>query len=330
MTSRSILNIGILIAVIALGFIAFYPAEKEPPPMPTVQLLPLNKGDVQTLSIVGTDNAELHFSKQDQQWFMIVPVQVRAGEHQITTLLNILDQPGDRRLPIEGSDLSKYGLDAPVFSVQFNGLPIAIGGTDPIHQRRYVMSQDAVYLIDDSFSRWLREGAGAFIDPELLPPGSIISKIQLPEFEVSKTETQWQYSATIDNSISKDNDAETDKNALNGSATKNTKHFSQDSLQMFIDEWRYGRALQVSILAAPYKHSKGRQINVYLQNQAEPIVFYEEQSAQDTAFVRADLNIRYQLTKDTEQRLTKVTQPQDIETDPEPVAEPNFTPATAL
>jgi hypothetical protein len=309
MTPRSLLNLGIFIVVIVLAAIAFYPRQQTQPTTPTVQLFPVNKTDVQSIRIEGPKKAELRFHKQDQQWFMTAPVKIRAAEHQITTLLNILEQPADHKLPVEKSSLSQYGLDKSRFTLYFNDLPLVVGGSDPIHQRRYVMAQDAVYLVDDSFSRWLAEGAGAFIDAALLPPGSIIKKIQLPDFEVVKTETKWQYNAT------------------NPSTAANTPHYSQDSLQTFIDEWRYGRGLQVSLLSAPYKLANERQFKVFLQNQAEPIVFYEQSSGDDTAFVRGDLNISYHLTKDTVQRLTKVMEQKDIE--PNPDAEPENEPTVA-
>lgn len=299
MTPRSLLNLGILVAVIILAAIAFYPRQQPEPETAMVTLLTISKADVETISIQGAGKPQWDFDKQDEHWFMNAPVRVRANEHRISTLLNILRQPADHKLAVAPNSLSKYGLDAPLFSIRFNGTAVSVGGSDPIHQRRYVMARDSVYLVDDSFSRWLGEGAGAFIDAALLPPDSTIQKIQLPNFEVVKSEAQWQYKPEQE------------------SETANAAHYSPDSLQTFIDEWRYGRALQVSVLSAPYDPSKGRPLKVFLQNQAEPVVFYEESSAEDTALVRADLNIRYHVTKDTLGRLTKVTEQNDIEPSPE-------------
>ena len=315
MTPRILLNLGILLAVIVLAVIAFYPGQHTEPATPMVTLLTVNKADVKTISIQGSNKPALVFTKQDQQWFMTAPAQVRADEHHMSTLLNILEQPADHKLVVDKNNLSKYGLDSPLFTMRFNDLPVAIGGTDPIRQRRYIMAQDTVYLVDDSFSRWLGEGAGAFIDAALLPPGSIIKKVQLPDFEVVKTDTQWQY-----------NPLNSGSGGAGAAEDSKTAHFSPDSLQTFIDEWRYGRALQVSLLNAPYDQPKAPQVKVFLQGQSEPVVFHEETSADDTAFVRADLNIRYHLTKDTLQRLTKITEPQDIESDPD--AEPANEPTT--
>jgi len=299
MTPRTLLNLGILLAVIALAAIAFFPRQQSEPETPMTSLLAVNKADVKTIRIQGSGIPELSFNKQDQQWLMSAPVQITADDHRISTLLNILEQPANHKLPVNKTELPKYGLDSPLFFIYFNDLPLAIGGTDPIHQRRYVMAQDTVYLVDDTFSRWLGEGAGAFMDSALLPPGSVIQKIQLPDFEIVKEDTHWLYKPAGE------------------SAAEKTPHYSPDSLQTFVDEWRYGRALQVSQLETPYKLTGGRRFKVFLQGQAEPVEFFEELSTDDTALVRADLNIRYHLTKDTLQRLTTVTEQKDIEPDPE-------------
>jgi hypothetical protein len=287
MNPRNLLNVAILVAVIVLAAIAFYPSTQLEPPPPMVHLLPLNKSDINSVNIHSHDKRVLRFAKQEAHWFMTEPLHISANEHRINTLLDLLQQPSGTQLTVDKNNLSKYGLDAPRYGLEFNGYPMAIGDSDPIHQRRYVMAQDSVYLIEDFFSHLLTEGEGALINPELLPPGSQIEKLQLPNLTLRKQEGEWQI---------------TDASHLEA------EHYSQDSLQTLIDEWRFGRALTVTLLSEPYNNPKAPTIKIYLRDQADPIVFYIEPSPLHTLFIRPDLKIRYHLTKDTIQRLTQLTE----------------------
>ena len=292
MASRYLLNLAILIAVIVLAVIAFYPAMRNEPPPPMLQLLPVTKADIHTLNIHSHDKRVLSFSKQGEQWVMTEPVHARASEHRIMTLLDILQQPASSRLAVDKNNLAKFGLDAPRYGLEFNEYSLTIGDSDPIHQRRYVMALDTVYLIDDYFSHLLTEGEGALIDHALLPPGSLIEQLQLPDLTLRKKQGQWQ---------------------ITEASHLAAEHYSQDSLQTLIDEWRYGRALTVTLLDGAEKTHSLPAIKVFIKNQSEPIVFYVDSSSQDTAYIRPDLKVRYHLTKDTAQRLTRITEKPDPE-----------------
>ncbi|WP_455210336.1 DUF4340 domain-containing protein [Kaarinaea lacus] len=287
MSPRNLLNIIMLLAVIVLAVIAFYPGTHPEPPPPMVQLLPLSKADIHSLNIHSHDKPVLRFNKEDQHWFMTEPLYIRASDHLINTLLEIVQQPSGTQLAVDKNSLAKYGLDSPRYGLEFNEYPVAIGETDPIHQRRYVMAQDSVYLIEDYFSHLLMEGEGALIDHALLPPGSLIEKLQLPNLTLAKLEGQWQ--------ITDARDLESD-------------HYSQDSLQTLIDEWRYGRALTVTLLGEAYEKTSAPTIKVFLKNQLDPIEFYVGQSQLHTLFIRPDIKVRYHLAKDTLQRLTRLTE----------------------
>jgi len=287
MSSRNILNIVILLVVIVLAVIAFYPGTQPEPPPPMVKLLPLSKSDIHSLNIHSHDKPVLRFHKENQQWFMTEPLRIQASEHRINTLLEIVQQPGGTQLAVDKNNLAKFGLDSPRYGLEFNEYPMAIGETDPIHNRRYVMAQDSVYLIEDYFSHLLMEGEGAFIDHALLPPDSLIDKLQLPDLTLRRHQGQWQI---------------TDASHLEA------EHYSQDSLQTLIDEWRYGRALAVTLLKEPYDSPQAPIIKVLLRNQTDPIEFYVEQSQLHTLFIRPDLKVRYHLAKNTLERLTRLTE----------------------
>jgi hypothetical protein len=215
------------------------------------------------------------------------PVHARASEHRIGTLLDLLRQPSSTQLQVDKNNLAKYGLDAPRYGLEFNEYSMTIGDTEPLNNRRYVMAQDTVYLIEDYFSHLLTEGEGALIDHALLPPGSIIEKLQLPELTLQKKAGQWQ---------------------ISDASRLDAEHYSQDSLHTLIDEWRYGRALTVTLLSEPYDTSAAPAIRVYMQDQADPIIFYVDQTQLHTVFIRPELKIRYHLTKDTAQRLMRLTE----------------------
>ena len=287
MSSRNILNIVILGAVLILAVIAFYPSMQKPTEAPVIHLFDMPKSAINHFTIQGRNQSPQRFIKQDQQgsvekWYMEEPVHAKASESRLNTLLDIVEKPSRSQFQVEAANLAKYGLDSPIATLTFNEHTIAIGNNDPIHQRRYVLAEGKVHLIDDNFSHLLNENVGHLIDHALLPADSVIEKLTLPDFELIKMDANWQLTPPRNGGV------------------------SQDVLQTFVDEWRYSQSLDVTILAEPYTNTSAPTIRIKLQGQDSPILFYIEQTTQGTAFIRPELKLRFHLTKDTAQRLLQL------------------------
>ena len=287
MSSRNILNIAILAVVLILAVVAFYPSIQKPTEAPVIRLFDMPKSAITHLTIQGRNQTPQRFTKLDPQgsmekWYMEEPIHAKASEPRLNTLLDIVEQPSRSQYQVETANLAKYGLDSPIATLTFNEHAIAIGNNDPIHQRRYVLVDGKVHLIDDNFSHLLNENIGHLIDHDLLPVDSVIEKITLPDFELIKMDTSWQLTPPRNGSV------------------------SQDVLQTFIDEWRYSQALDVTIMVEPYTNRTAPAIRIKLQGQDTPILFYVEHTEQGTVFIRPEFKMRFHLTKDTAQRLLQL------------------------
>lgn len=283
MPSRTILNIVIFFAVIVLGVLAFYPGEQNEQHKPGVRLTSLNKADIQFLAIHGLSETTVQFNKQQSGWYMSKPVHAKASEHRINTLLDVVEQTSHSQYQVPKDNLAKYGLAQPKYTLEFNNHLIAIGQNEPIKQRRYVLFENTVHIIDDFFSHLFSQSPATLIDHALLPMDSVIVKIVLPQYEINKVDSQWQVTPS------------------------EGKAYSQDVLQTLVDEWRYGRALQMSLLTtAQTSTNTAKILQVYLQNQASPVVFHVENTPQQILFIRPDLMLRYHLTPNSAQRLLRI------------------------
>jgi hypothetical protein len=108
-------------------------------------------------------------------------------------LLNIVNSAADSRLPADEINLATFGLQFPQAMLRFNDTQLLFGATNNIGERRYIMIDSAVFLLPDVYLPFFSQGLVSIIDRRLLPPRYKLSRLKLPEFEISRDlNDHWQ------------------------------------------------------------------------------------------------------------------------------------------
>jgi hypothetical protein len=277
MNARTLLNLGILLLVIVLGALVFFSDGKETPGRQPA-LLPVNAGEVHTIVIEGPQPPALRFEKQTAGWHMSQPLDIMANQQRMASILKLINQTSHAQYKVAGADLSKYGLDPAPVNVFLNEHEVSLGGTDPIHQRRYVLVDDAVHLVTDRYGFLLSADPGGFVSPALLPGEPPIHAIQLPGLTVTLQDSKWRMEPAP------------------------PEELSQDTLQTFVDEWRYARALNVTLTDQPPRTASEKQVVIETQG-GETLRFALLSKDNETVLQRTDKAVQYHLSDSAAERL---------------------------
>ena len=277
---RTLINIALVSVLFVLVLVAVYEPGLEMPPEPS-KLTQLVPEDVTRISIQQARGATITLTRKDDsnEWSMIEPVALPANYFRIQELLPLLQSSSNAQYPVEGLDLKKYHLDKPSLQVTFNDLSIAFGDQDPINQLRYVVIGNTVHLTNDNYYHQLNAGVARFADTQILLPEYRPTRIELPEFVLTKDKQGWI--STLKGSI------------------------SADRINKLVDEWRHARGIKVSDYTS-YRSKNKQLIKVSIEQQAKPIEFELTPLKDDIILGRKDIKLQYHLTRETLERLLKL------------------------
>ena len=221
MSSRLIVNLLLLVAVVALVTIAIYePGIKKPQAEPV--LTALQPEDIREIVIERSGEPRIRLSKNDSGWQLAEPIATRANSFRIDSLLQIAKARSYASYPVQDKDLSRYQLQPAQGQLSLDGTVISFGGTEPIEHRRYVLVNDRIHLIADSHYYQSQLALPALVDNALVPPGRTLRALHLPGIEVQHLDNgEWKTSA-------------------------GKQKISMDDINIMLDEWRQARALNVS------------------------------------------------------------------------------------
>jgi hypothetical protein len=181
MNIRTLFNLALLIVAIILGLVMFYepglaPPEPEHPPLTSIA-----PEAIQTIRRIQENREELQLERQEDTWLVTAPIQAPANPATIGAILSLATTPSYSQYPLEDIELSRVGLEPPEAHLYLNDVVIAFGGTEPLNQRRYVLLEDAIHLIDDTAFYTLASNAASFVDTALLPGDKAIVRLQFPQ-----------------------------------------------------------------------------------------------------------------------------------------------------
>ncbi len=140
----------------------------------------------------GHDKIELRKIEKDK-WELTKPVNSKADLTPIDRIMDILTAESHSRYDIdEVSSLESLELRPAKRVVRLNEHRFVVGGFDPLSNRLYVLFEDKVHLIDDTFSHFLLLGYPVYANRLILPDSSFIEAIQTPKFRITKGDDAWQ------------------------------------------------------------------------------------------------------------------------------------------
>jgi len=291
MSTRNLLNLGLLVLIGVLVALAVYePGIEAPAEAPT--LLQLDKTAIKQISIQRDGQQDVELGRDEKgDWWMEKPVHHRADSFRLDSLLRITTIKSLSSFPAEEGMLGAYQLDKPRVTLTLNGhTTIAFGGSTPLDQRRYVMVNGKVHLITDTLYYHLIGSFPTFLRKQLLDEGSSIEALTLPGLSVSWQDDRWQLEPP-------------------------PEAYSADQVTRLLDQWRLASALEIK----PYDAKPGAPISIKLRGEAAPLQLRLTAQEPDLVLARPELGIQYHLDAGSAARLLQLPGKEEPSEGPTPV-----------
>lgn len=275
MNKRVLLNLSLVLLLAALGAVAWL-RPGQPPATPPATLGVFDAGSIERIEIARADADRVVIEKSGDQWQLTAPLRVPADKFLVDSLLGLATATVHARFAADTVELAQFMLDRPRIIARFDEREISFGETDALSGRRYILSDDIVYLIDDTVFRLISGDPVTLMSRQLLPADAQIDALVLPEHRVSRGENQqWTVSPPVEN-------------------------LSQDDAIAWIDEWRRAQAIRVSLAGPP---AGSRSAEVLIAGAAAPLRFELVQTDSEWLLIRRDLGVRYHFTENQFRRL---------------------------
>ena len=282
LSARTLLNLALLLLVAALAtFVALHPAKKKAPPPRLTSFAP---DQIKDIRIERQGHITITLKKQTGgHWRILAPIDTPANDFRIDNLLRLARARSYARYPVAGLALAKFGLQAPALKVFFNAQEIDFGGTEPLNHRRYVKVGDAVHLISSRYYHMLNAALPSYVSLNLLPPGSRITALHLPQLTLLHQGTaRW-------------------------TLTPHMPGVSADAIHSLVQAWQNAGALWVQRYKKTSKTPLDH-VTLDLQGEKQPLRFEIVTRKSELVMARPDIGMEYHLPRNAAQHLLKLPQ----------------------
>jgi hypothetical protein len=292
MSTRTLLNLVLFLAILGLALVAWFKPGVKPVDAPRPITTGLTPEQTGSLTVERLTRDPLTFTRRDGRWFLLADNrELPAADFQVRALLRLLEATATRHYPAGSLDLAALGLQPPRARVVMDDVDFRFGATDALKKQRYVQVGDTVYLIDDQYQHLLNAAWPNFVSRQILEGRGAITRLELPEMTLAYTDDgHWRL------------DPE-------------QQDVSADALQILIENWQNATAL---LTRRDDDSATGEKtVTVYTRDSTRPIVLRIITRTPDLILARADWGIQYLLPGSEADDLFTLPQPA-----PEPAAEP--------
>ena len=241
MNSRTWVNIGLFVF---LAFAIFFFISRDNIDV-SQRLSSLDSDAITSIHIPREQNKDILFKKNitDSVWYMTAPYQVKAHQFRINTLLGLTQTPVNKSYGTNALTLSDYALSPPRARILFDTTEIAFGKTNPINNKRYLLTENKIFLINDLIYPLVSAQASGFIDLSLLPSNFKITNLQTPATRI-----------------------QLNKNGLWSALNENK--LNADQIQSLLQHWKSAQAFAV------HKYMPGKNIGkIEIGSATKSIIF---------------------------------------------------------
>ena len=277
-TRRWLINYLLLVLIIVFTWIGNkYPITDEQK-FDLEAITRMNPKQVENISIETADGS-FHLKKEDNRWYFDSPFTWFADNVAIERIASLAAARYQSKLPRNEIDLSTLGLTLPRAVVTLNQSAVYFGSTNQIGNRRYLLVDPTVYLVDDVYFALINQGTGGLIDKRLLPRGSGLQSLKFSDFSIAHKNGNW---------ITPENPAKNQRAA------------------QLIENWQ---TLQASVIKA-YDQSLTplKKVTAELDNQAS-IEFFVLSIQPEIILARPDVNLQYHFSDQHYYELLSLDQP---------------------
>jgi Domain of unknown function (DUF4340) len=276
MSTRTLLNLGLLVAAVTLALVAYFKPGVKPAevPRPITRLTP---EQVRSIVVERIDHEPLRFSKHHDRWFLTAEErELPAADFQVRALLRLLQVTASRHYPAGSLHLASLGLQPPQVRLTMDDVDISLGNTASLDQLRYVRVADTVYLIDDQYQYLINADWPNFVSRQLLEGRGAITRIELPGMTLASSDDgHWRLAPP-------------------------QAGLSADTLQTFVENWQNATAL----ITRRYEGgAAGETVTVRTRDSDQPLVLRIVSRKPDLLLARPDWGIQYQIPRSEEDSL---------------------------
>lgn len=262
MTSRSLLNVGMVFAAM-LAAVILYTHKPEDIPPKGHPLVPIAQAEIQSVEIERVNSPVIFLQRDGSQWRMTAPVKARLDETALARVLDLSRLGASNKLAAD--DLAKYGLDKPWARVRFGNHTLEFGNTNTLTEEFYVRSGDAVHAVPARNASGIPSTPGKLIAHRMFAPEEAIAAIEAAGFSLRHDGTRWQMNPP-------------------------DPGLSQDDLVRWVEQWRYAS----SVITQPGEPAAkadvtielrdGRRIEIGLKARAPDLVLHRRDEGLDYHF----------------------------------------------
>lgn len=182
MKSRLLLNLLLLVCVSLVASYIFFSTSK-----PDTSMLSTLEIDSIEKIVISRPSRYIEFRKNNQDWYMTKPYEIKAHNFRVNHILKILNQISNENYEADTLDLSQYKLDPANASLYFNDHEIRFGNTNPVSGKRYLLSDNQVHLLFEDVYTLISAQATSFIDLNLIDTNSLINQIKTTEWNITRS-----------------------------------------------------------------------------------------------------------------------------------------------
>ena len=190
MQKRLITNL-LLLIVVGILTTVFILSDKQGDEVKTALLSNIDAAGIEHITVRQSSKEDIVFNRQGQQWFVTSPIHAIARTSRVNAILHLLKSRSLAQIDVEDNSLEVYQLDPAILSLKMNSHEFFFGTTEPIDDRRYVMFDNSIHLVNDHLFHQLRQSPMFFVSPRLVPEQEIISSIQFSDQSISKVNNSW-------------------------------------------------------------------------------------------------------------------------------------------
>lgn len=282
MSSRTLLNIGLLFLVVVLAAFIFLEPGKEQEPEPTL-LTQLKAEDIHHIQLIRPNEEDIILEKSQAIWFMRSPYALPANDYRLQSLLQLSQAQSHSQHRLKSSERAKFELDKPKASIVFNhDLRIDFGSKAPLSQQRYIAIDNTLHLIADTSYYHLLSEVTQYLSHALFPANTEFTELALPDLKISLHDGQWQLSPQQENK-------------------------SADAITDLLNEWRHAQALSLKPIedfpAAIHT------IKLSIKDQKQPVEFISYKTDDYFILSSRERGIQYQFPEEKMQALFQLSEP---------------------
>lgn len=297
MKSRLWLNLALLILIaILVSFVYFKPGAKKPPP--PVMLTNLQTADIKSIKIEPANMPAAELTRTDKGWQMTAPLKIPADEFLVKTILDNIHGNVSDSFKAKPADLAQYGLNPPALRLWLNGTEFDFGGTEPIHNNRYVKSSDEIRLTGNLLFYRINHSPYWWASKRLLPDDAHIIGLQLPDATLTLQGTTWHLAPA-------------------------NPAISSDVIQTLVQNWENAQAMSTDKIGSG--KSQG-EVAIELAGDKTPLRFAILSDPNFLILARPDLGLEYELDSGQRADLLELKPKKAPATTNKPVKSPNHKP----